>query len=111
MTSLCGAGSSGGFMLDDPIALHINVAKFIAVGTVIHVAAHIVHMLQISEAPQLQPDPLQLWALTSDEVVSGTSVINQVLNWRKFLTPLTGVLVFFLMFLMAVTALPCTSCG
>jgi len=111
-TYLQGAGSTRELIpMDDPIALHINIAKFIAIGTLIHVSSHVVHMLQIAGSSPLQRDPLDLWALSSDEVVAGTSIFHQVLDWRSFVTPVTGVLVTVLMFLMAVTALPCTRRG
>lgn len=98
--------------IDDPIYFHIVVACFIGLGTLVHVGSHAVHMASIALAPPLQRDPLELFALSADEQVSGTPLLEQLfLNYRLRFAPLTGVLITVIMAAMYVTALPCVRRG
>ncbi|CAK9010619.1 unnamed protein product [Durusdinium trenchii] len=88
--------------LDDPISFHIAVATLVAINSFIHICAHFIHMGQIASSPKFQSDPLEAWDLTSEELVSGTSVEALLLTRANF----TGLLITSLMFVIYVTALP-----
>lgn len=111
-TALRGAGSTREWIpIDDPIAFHIRVATFILAGTVVHVGAHMWHMTLIKTAPTIQHDPLGLWDLSEQELVSGATILEQFLNWRSRCAALTGVVVTVLVVAMAITAMPCSRRG
>jgi hypothetical protein len=97
--------------IDDPIHFHTVVAMFILLGSIVHIGFHVVHILAIAYAPPLQRDPLELWALSLDEQISGMRWWEQLLNYRVQFAPLTGILLIIIMAAMYLTALPCARRG
>jgi hypothetical protein len=105
------AGTREWIPIDDPISFHIAIACFIALGSVLHIVAHCFHIADVAAAPPLQSDPLALWGLGNDDLVSGTPVWLQMLDLRYRCAPVTGVLVAVLMLAMFITAMPCARRG
>lgn len=97
--------------IDDPISFHVTVACFIVLGSMLHIAGHVVHMFSIRSAPVMQQDPLHLWKLSFDEQISGMTFFDQFFNLRSQLAPVTGVVLTFMMAAIVLTALPCARRG
>jgi hypothetical protein len=111
-TALRSAGATREWIpIDDPISFHIVVACFIMLGTIVHVASHVVHMEVVAAAPRLQQDPLELWQLTEEEKISGTGVGEQLIDFHTRCAGVTGILLLALIAIMFLTALPCARRG
>jgi len=111
-TALRGAGTTREWLpIDDPISFHITIAMFISLGTVVHVAGHIFHMIRIAQDPMLQSDPLSMWDLTVQEKTSGTPVWLQLFDYKVRFAPLSGIVIFIIMAMLYITAMPCVRRG
>lgn len=96
--------------IDDPGAFHIFIALLIAIGSVVHIVAHLEHMKEVDSAQPLQDDPLGYFGLSWEESMGGTSFWEQ---WTQLsdrfgrFAPISGMILVAMMVPMYLTSTPC----
>jgi NAD(P)H-flavin reductase len=90
--------------IDDPWHIHMVVAFFIFVATVIHVVGHVAHVIAVATAPVLHRDTLLLYQLEPEWEKSGMNWWDQFWDTSIRCAPVTGVILLIHMGIIYVTS-------
>eukprot|EP00405_Crypthecodinium_cohnii_P034865 CAMPEP_0206528020 /NCGR_PEP_ID=MMETSP0325_2-20121206/1704_1 /ASSEMBLY_ACC=CAM_ASM_000347 /TAXON_ID=2866 /ORGANISM="Crypthecodinium cohnii, Strain Seligo" /LENGTH=1325 /DNA_ID=CAMNT_0054023559 /DNA_START=157 /DNA_END=4134 /DNA_ORIENTATION=+ len=104
------SGTSNLRLMDDPIDFHITVAVLTFLGSVVHIAAHLVHIDLIANAPHYQDFKLGMMELTAQEQMGGATWMAQLFNPPRYVA-LSGVIITVLMILIGFTSMACVRRG
>lgn len=87
-SSLRGIGGAdrGWIPMDEPLELHMVFAKVVGYSGMIHTIGHAIHATYVWASPNIQEDPLGLYALERDDLLSGRDYLTTLTLGLQFTT-------------------------